>query len=502
MFEKNNKELQFTEPSKNVNELTSGNLEIILGINSDVKIRKLIINEKTNIQITMIYVDGLANQAFISDYILKPLYNNEKLNNAQDSKELIKLIDEGNIYISSQLKLYDINKTLDEILSGGTALIFDDCKTSIIFDTKGFEKRAISEPSVENITKAAKDSFVETIRVNTSIIRRKIKTANLVIENLVVGRQTITNVAIVYIKGLTNTNIVDEVRNRLNAINIDSAIGTVNIEEFICDDVNCVFPQIANTERPDKFCNDIIEGRVGIIVDNLPIGYIVPGTLVQFLQAPEDYGRNYIFGSFIRFMRYCLLGFTLIFPGFFVAVLYYHQEMIPTRLILAISKAHTGVVFPMVIEIIYILISFEILYEASLRIPRTIGQAISIIGTLVIGQAAVDAKIISPITVLIVATVSIASLVMPNQDVSNALRLWRFIFVIFGGILGLYGINIALILFIFKMAKLESFGVPYLSPIVSGDDQKLLEDTLFRFPMKFQKTRPKNINPLDIKRQG
>lgn len=503
LFKNLKKSFEFSESSNNKKmDLTTENIQKILGSSSDVKIRELLINEKTKLEISMVYVDGLANQSFISDYILKPLFNDVSLKNAENTKRLIKLIDEGNIYFSSQIKSLDINQTIDEVLSGGTALIFDDCKTSFIFDTKGFEKRAITEPTVENITKGSKDSFVETFRMNTATIRRKIKTPNLVVENLVIGKQTLTSVAIIYIKNLTNTNLIDEVRKRLNAINIDSVLTSGAIEEFICDDVNSVFPQLMNTERPDKFCSDIVEGRVGIIVDGIPIGFIAPGTFVQFLQAPEDYSRNYIISSLIRVLRYSVFAISIFLPAFFIALTTFHQEMLPTQLALSIAKTHTDVAFPMIIEVLFMLLSFEILFEASLRIPKTIGQAISIVGTLVIGQAAVDAKLVSPVTVIIIAVVSISAFVTPNQDLSNGLRVWRFIFTALAGFLGLFGVVLGLIMFIYHLSKLESFGIPYLSPIVSGDEQKLIEDTLFRFPLKFNKTRPKNLNASNNKRQG
>lgn len=490
------------QPENTSAELKSDSLRNILSKSYDVKFRNMLINDNKQLPVTLIYIEGLTNASFISDYILKPLVQEPRFKQVQDENEAIQLIENGDIYFSSQFVTKDINKVLSEILSGGTALIFDECSTAIIFDTKSFEKRSITEPTVENVTKSSKDTFVETFNVNTATVRRKIKTQNLIIENTIVGKQTLTSIGIVYINGIANTKLIDEVKKKLNAINVDNVISTGFIEEYLSDNINSVFPQLFGTERVGKFCAEIVEGRVGIIIDGLPIAFIVPGTLVQFMQAPEDYSHNYIIASVIRFMRFAVMFLVLLLPGFYVSITNFHAEMIPTRLALAIARTRAGVAFPSLVETLLLLVSFELLFEANLRIPKTIGQAVSIIGTIVIGQAAVDAKLVSAPLVVIIAVTSIAAFAMPNQDLSNALRLWRMFFTIAGGILGLLGLVIVLIIFTFHLCRLESFGVPYLSPFVSEDGNKQLVDTLFRFPLKYHKNRPINLNVKNKKRRG
>lgn len=486
----------------NPQELTTENLKNILDKNIDVNFRQIFINNNKDIAVTLLYVDGLVNPSYVSDYILKPLVQEEKFLQVKNTKEVIELIELGGIYFTSQSKSNDINSVLNSVLSGSTALIFDNDHTAFLFNTMGFEKRAITEPTIESVTKGSKDSFVETLNVNTATVRRKIKTPNLVIEQTVVGRQTLTPVAIVHINGLTNPDLVNEVKQRLNTINVDNVLATGFIEEFFSDDIHSAFPQVLSTERADRFCAEIVEGRVGIIIDGIPLSFLAPGTFVQFMQAPEDYSRSYIVGSLIRFMRYALFVITLLLPSLYIAITTFHPEMLPTALALAIAKSREGIAVPVFIETLIMLMTFEALFEAGLRIPRTVGLTVSIVGTIIIGEAAVEAKLVSDVVIVIISSTAIASFTLPNQDFANATRIWRFIIALFSSIIGLYGLIIGVILLIHHLCKMESFGVPYLSPFVSSDGKDLVEDSLLRLPLKLNKTRPASLNVTNKKRQG
>ena len=319
------------------------------------------------------------------------------------------------------------------------------------------------------------------------------------IEETVVGKQSRTSVATVYMNNITNRNMVDEVKKRLNAIEVDKALNAGFIEEFIVDNVNSPFPQVVYTERPDKFCSNIIDGRVGVIIDGLPIAYIIPASFLQLLQAPEDYSQHYLVSSAIRGLRFIALFFTLLIPSFYISITSFHQEMMPSELATSIASAKEGVPFPMFVEVILMLAAFEVLVEAGLRLPKSIGQAVSIVGALVVGQSAVEAKLLSPATVVVIAITAITSFTMPNQDLSNALRLWRFILVIFSSIIGIFGLCTGLFILLFQLCKLESFGVPYLSPLVASKGNQYL-DTFVRFPLKFQKFRPFSLGLFNKRR--
>ncbi|MBV1819869.1 spore germination protein [Clostridium cochlearium] len=287
----------------------------------------------------------------------------------------------------------------------------------------------------------------------------------------------------------------------INKIQVDAVLSLNSIEDYIIDKKFSAFPQVVSTERPDKFCSNVVEGRVGLIIDGIPISIIIPATFIQFIQATEDYSQNYIISSILRFMRIILIFTTLLLPGFYISIISFHHEMIPIELALSISDSDKGVPFPPFLEVILLLIAFEVLMEAGLRLPKSIGQAVSIVGAIVVGQAAVDAKLVSPAVVITIAVTAMSNYTVPNQDLSNALRLWRFIIAILSSILGLMGLSIGGLILLYHLCSIECFGVPYLSPLVSGENEDF-GDTLFRLPVYFLKNRPLTLNPSNKKRIG
>lgn len=482
-------------------DLTSENIKALLCGSSDIVFRELYINGNKNLKITLCYVDGLIDSKVASENVLKPLLQEKSLSKAKNGLEIVNLITHGTLYYANQKVRDNIRTVISDIMNGSVGLIFNKDKLAVTFDIKGYEKRSITEPTGENVIKGSKDSFIEDLRTNTATIRRNIKTHKLVIEEATVGKQTLTNIAIVYVNGITNQEIVAELKKRLDKINVDNALTAGIIEENIVDNKYSVFPQVIFTVRTDKFCANILEGRVGLIIDGLPIAYIVPATFDTFLQAPEDYSYNFIVSSVIRFLRHALAFVTLFLPAFYVSLTTFSQEMIPTELALVITASKEGVPFPSFIEVIFMLIAFETLIEAGLRLPKNIGQAVSIVGAVVVGQAAVEAKLISPAVVVIIAITAIASFTMPNQDFSNALRLWRFAFVIVSSIIGLFGLSLGAILLLHHLSKMEVYGIPYMATFV-GEDNVEIQDSIFRFPFTSQKKRPICLMPYNKIRQG
>ncbi|HYE10605.1 MAG TPA: spore germination protein [Patescibacteria group bacterium] len=474
-------------------ELTYTNIEAILGSNSDFIYRQIFISNNRDLETSVIYIDGMVNTQLISDFVIKPLMQVDQFDNCTCESDVIKVIDEGTVYFADTKKRTNINDVLNDVLTGSVAVIFNKQRTAFTFETKGFDKRPVSQPAAENVLKGAKDAFNETIRVNTASCRRKIKSPNLVIEETIVGKQTKTPVAVCYMKNIANESLILEVKKRLENMSVDNIMNTEFLEESIIDDKASPFPQIQYTERPDKFCTNLLDGRVGLIIDGLPIAYIIPGTLLQFVQAPEDYAQHFLISSAIRYMRFTALFITLLLPAFYISITTFHQEMIPTELTFSIVAAKQGVPFPMFVEVLLMLIAFELLVEAGLRLPQTIGQTVSIVGALVVGQAAVEAKLLSPATVIIVATTAITSFTMPNQDLSNALRLWRFGLAIVASIIGMYGLTMGLFLLIYQWCQMDTFGVPYLSPFI-GDEKIQLQDSLFTLPISSLKKRPDSLN--------
>lgn len=478
-------------------ELTIDNLKNILMRSNDVLLKEISINK--NLKATLFFIEGIVDSKLINEYIIKPLTQMPRFTESKTNTEVIKLISEGALPSSSQNEKYNLTDVINSILNGNTALLFHGKNIAFVFDVKGFEKRSITEPTDENVIKGSKDVFIEALRVNTATVRRKIKSPNLVLEEIILGKQTQTSISIIYMSNIVNEQLLNELKKRLNKINVDAVLSLNSIEDYIIDKKLSAFPQFINTEKPDKFCSNILEGRVGLIIDGLPISIIVPGILVQFIQATEDYSQNYIISSTLRFMRVILIFTTLLLPGFYISIISFHHEMIPIELALSISASDKGVPFPPFIEVILLLIAFEVLMEAGLRLPKSIGQAVSIVGAIVVGQAAVDAKLVSPAVVITIAVTAMANYTVPNQDLSNALRLWRFIIAILSSILGLMGLSIGGLILLYHLCSIECFGIPYLSPFVSGENEDL-GDTLFRLPVYFLKNRPLNLNTPNRKR--
>jgi len=414
----------------NNNDVTTANVKAVLADSCDIVYQEYYINGNAEIPVTVIYVDGLVNVKLINDDILKPLTQEKSLGEVRSLNDVIWLIEHGTVYHASRKIRISLGEVLDDILNSSVALIFDSEKKAVTFKATGFEKRSITEPTNENAIKGPKDSFIEVLRVNTALVRRKIRTPYLRIKETIVGRQSRTSVAVVYIESLTNENLVQEVLERINNIDVEAVLAPEYIEEFIVDKRRTLFPQVLSTERTDKFCANIIEGRVGILIDGMPIAYVVPATITLFFQAPEDYAYHFVISSFIRLLRYIASFIALILPAFYVSITTFHQEMIPTVLAVSIIKSKTEVPFPTVASIIGMMVAFEMLLEAGIRLPRAIGQAVSIIGALVVGQAAVQAKLISPVAVIIIAITGIAGFVLPNQDLNNGFRFFRMIFVL------------------------------------------------------------------------
>lgn len=463
--------------------VTTENLKKYLEGSKDIVFQEIFINSKNNLKVTLVYVDGLVNIAQINETVIKPMIQQGELSARKDEKEIIELVEHCTVYYASQKTIDRLEEVITCILNGFSAIIFDKEEKAVVFETKGFEKRSITEPSDENVIKGAKECFIESLRTNTSLIRRKIRSHNLKIEEISVGKLSETPIAIAYMDNLVDSKLLEKVRKRISNIKTDDILSVGDFEEQVIDNKRSIFPQVKYTERPDRVCSNIMEGRIGVIIDGFPTVYIIPSVLSMFLQSPEDYSVNYFMGSFIRILRYICAFITVLLPGFYIAVMTFHQEMIPTDLAISIIKSKQGVPFNTFIEVIAMLLAFEVLLEAGARLPKTIGQTISIVGGLVVGDAAVNAKFVSPGVVVIVAIAAICGFVIPNQDFSNALRITRLLLVIAASIAGLFGIAVAAILIGYYLSTIETFGKPYLAPFSSQEGKEMFKDTLIRKSM-------------------
>ncbi|MGH1070676.1 spore germination protein [Bacillus cereus] len=393
----------------------------------------------------------------------------------------------------------NFDELYDALLSGNTILLINKFKQGLIAGTSGGEKRGVQESTSQAVIRGPKDGFTENIRVNTALIRKRIKSPNLWLENLTIGIETQTNVSIMYINGIVNNSLVKEVKTRLKKIQIDGILESGQIEELIQDKTYTPFPTIYNTERPDVIAAGLLEGRIAVLIYGTPFILLVPALFVQFLQSPEDYYQRTDFGL-IRILRYMSLFIALVAPSFFIAITSFHQEMIPPPLLMSLAAQREGVPFPAFIEALIMEIAFEVLREAGIRMPRAIGQTVSIVGALVIGQAAVEAGLVSAAMVIVVSITAICNFTIPSFNMGIAIRISRFGFILLAGSFGMFGIIVGIFFLVLHLCSLQSFGIPYMTPLAPFSIKEQ-QDTLIRLPIWKILTRPRFLNSKNKKRQ-
>lgn len=402
----------------------------------------------------------------------------------------------------SQVEVIESIKDLvDGMLHGDTGLLVAGENKALSISSRAYEKRGVGEPDTESVIRGPREGFVENLRSNTALIRRRVRTPQLKIETIRVGRLSRTDVAICYIQGVTPPTIVVEAKRRLSRIDIDGIVDSAAIEEFLEDAPYSPFPQTIPTERPDIVAANLFEGRIAVLVDGSPFALIVPVTLWSLLQASEDYYERFFIGTFLRLLRYVLAVLALLGPALYVAITTFHQEMIPTQLLLTVAATREGIPFPSVVEALMMELMFEALREAGVRLPRNVGQAVSIVGALVIGQAAVQAGLVSAPMVIIVAITGIASFAFPRFNLGVTVRLLRFPMMILASTFGLYGIVIGVLAIMIHVAGLRTFGVPYSSPVAPLLGHAL-RDIVIRPPTWWRGHRPIFTGYLNRRRQG
>lgn len=499
----NRREKNAEDNAKPISRDLNKNLEQIKSIFancSDIVYREFLIGYKTPVKAALIYVDGLIDKVAVHDHLLKSLTLEARGSEPDEellSDDLYQWIDGATITVAEKKQVENLDDVMSSFLSGDTALLIDGWNKALVIGTKGWASRGISEPDSEVVIRGPREGFTETIRINTSMIRRRVQSEKLKIESRKVGIYTQTDVAILYMEGIVNPRIVKEVQKRLDKINeVDSILESGCIEQYIEDHPYSPFPQIQYTERPDKVVAYLLEGRVIIMVDGSPNCLIVPTVFVQFLQSPEDYYSRILMSTVLRWIRFIGVFTAITLPALYIAITTFHQEMIPTRLALSISGAREGVPFPAFVEALTMEISLELLREASVRLPGVIGSTLGIVGALIVGQAAVEAKLVAPQMVIVVALTAIGSFTVPSFAASIPLRLIRFPLMILGAILGLYGVALGWIAILIHMISLKSFGYPYMEPLAPLRVSEL-KDVFIRSPRWQMMTTPQFRKPTE-----
>ncbi|MBW4840323.1 MAG: spore germination protein [Paenibacillaceae bacterium] len=472
---------------------------------SDMVVRRVKIMGRRSA--ALLFLSSLTDAKLIQEGIVAPLqapplaFEPRIEEDLHRQVDLFDLVYQERVHANLGQRSSDWDVLLDQLMKGQTLLFIDGYAEAMTFDTRLVEKRAIEQPQTEQVIRGSRDGFIEQLETNLSLIRYRLQSADLVIETGELGSRTKSKTAVCYIDGIANPDLISEVMRRLSKIDIDGIIDAGYIEQFIEDQPISPFPQIQNTERADKTVAALLEGRVAILVDGSSFALIAPSLFDQYFQTIDDYSERFMIASLLRLVRLMALLFSVFFPSLYVSVISYNPELLPTDFAVAISGGRAGVPFPAMLEVLIMEASMEILREATIRLPQMIGGALSIVGVLVIGQAAVSAGLSSPITVVIVALTTIGSFATPAYNAAIAMRMLRFPLIILAGLFGLYGVVLGSIFIINHMLYLESFGVPFLQSILAKKRAGFV-DTLIRAPLWWMGKRPSYLHALDDTRRA
>ena len=440
--------------------------KLFQGCEDFISRRVLVGNDRVPVYVC--WLDGTVNGVAVAETVLRPLTDSARFAGAATPEEVARRITDGGVFSNNLTAVSAMDELAEAIAFGHCALVFPD--KALLFEVRSTLHRAVQEPSVEKSIKGSKDAFVEPLRVNTGLVRSRLRTPRLKLAQVTLGRKSRTAAAVMWLEGVAAPDLPREMLRRLQRYDVDGAILPDLLESALIDAPRSPFPQLIHTERPDKFAAALLDGRVGLLAEGIPIGYLAPSTLSAFMRTNEDLALHYLSASAIRLVRWLAFLLTLLLPAFYVAVTMYHAEMIPIKLLLSVIESKQYVPFSTAAEIFGMLIAFELLQEAGLHLPDPVGQTVSIIGALIVGQSAVEARVISPIAVIVVALAGIAGYTLPSQDLGAALRLCRFGLVLAAALGGMFGIVVALALFLWHLCSLESFGRPYMSALVGAPD--------------------------------
>lgn len=458
---------------------------------ADFEMRKVLCGGQL---LTVLFLDGLTSGRDIAEQVVRPL---AQMTDEAREEVLYTRALQGGVWCASVKEPESTQQAAELLVNGFCVILFPKSGKALGCEVKTGEKRSPSPPETENTVKGAKDAFTETLRTNTSLVRRHLRTPGLRLTETVIGKRTLTKVTVCWIDRLTDPELPRRMQERLSSIDIDGALSPAAIEEYVTGSRRTAFPLLEYTERTDHFCQGLLDGQVGLLADGLPLGYLAPVGLGRLMSSPEDRATDFFSASMLRLLRYAALGVSLLLPALYAAMAMFHQQMLPTKLLLSIIESKQNVPFSTLLEVLGLLCAFELLQQAGLHLPQAVGTAVSIIGGLVVGTAAVDAKLVSPAALIVTASSGICGFTLPNRELSDAVRLWRFVLTVLAGLWGLFGVTVGLLLLLTELAGLESLGRSYLSPFGRAE----VKGALVRPRLVRQKWRDGALKPMDDQNQ-
>lgn len=470
----------------------------LLGGNADLVMRRFQVG---SLKFGLVFLDGMVDKTMLQEEAIKPLLAlGPAPEDGESPEHVFNQVKDEALPMSEVTTTRLLEEALVAVLSGDAALLMEGAGVAMVLDVRGWKERNVSEPEGEFVTRGPREGFNENLKSNMALLRRRIRDPNLKLRKSEIGQRSKTDVVLAYLEGVASALIIDEVKGRLDTIDLDGVMDSGYIEQMIEDEWIRVFPTVQSTERPDKAAAAILEGRVVVLVDNSPFALIVPATFNDFFHSPDDWYVGWVPATAIRVIRFIGSVLALTLPGLYIALTSFHPEMIPTTLLFSIITARQGIPFPAFAEAFIMEGALELLREAGIRLPGPVGQSVTVVGGIIIGEMAVRASIVSPIMVIVVAITAIASFALPALSVALSLRLLRFALMVMGALFGLYGFVIGLLLILTRLTSLKSFGVPYLVPYAPASPA-VLKDTVLRQPLAARRSRSAFLKPGDPDRQ-
>ena len=454
---------------------------------SDILIRPMRLGDKHKVDCLMVYIEVAVSNMMLDDSALGKMINHFWEISPEDIQEFVR---HNSLGIADVKKLENLDESIDAMLAGNAVFFIDGYDKAMKISSKGYPSTGVMEAESEKVLRGSREGFSDSVKSNSALVRKRLRDTRLKVEEYKIGVRSHTLTQVLYMDDLVHEGLLEEVKERLEEFQIDGILDSGMLEQLTEDVWYSPFPQYQTTERPDRAVQEILNGKVVILCDNSPEALILPGNFNSFMESSEDWYHRFEMASFLRILRYLAVIMATVLPGLYLAVIRFHTQILPSALILSFAEAREGVPFSSVVELIFLELAFELIREAGVRVPGSLGNAIGIVGGLVIGQAAVEANLVSPIVVMIVALTALGSMTVPNEEFAAAFRLVKYGFLILGGYLGIYGIVLGVYLVIGHLAGLISFGIPYLVPFIKKEQKGSRGEGVLRVPLRKRVLRP------------
>lgn len=454
---------------------------------ADILIRPMRLGDERKVDCLMVYIEVAVSNMMLDDSALGKMVNHFWEISPEQIREFVKY---NSLGIADVKKFSTMEETFAALLAGNAVFFMDGYDQAMKISSKGYPNMGVSEAETEKVLRGSREGFTDSVKVNSALVRKRLRDTRMKVEERQVGVRSNTMVQILYMEDLVQEELLENVKERLDAYEIDGVLDSGMLEQLTEENWISPFPQYQTTERPDRAAQELLNGKIVLICDNSPFALILPSSFNGFMESSEDWYNRFEVASFLRVLRYAALTAATLLPGLYLAVIRFHTQVLPTNLLLSFAEAREGVPFSSVVELMFLELSFELIREAGIRVPGSLGNAIGLVGGLIIGQAAVTANVVSPVVVIIVALTALGSMAIPNEEFAAAFRLLKYVFLFLGGYLGIFGIVAGMYLVVSHLAGLLSFGMPYLMPFVKKNAVKNVGDGILRLPFQKRKNRP------------